>query len=907
MREINKRFIFFGLLSTYGILTFVASHTNMILLSTAVALAWGIFYWKNVNPTVLISYLNIKKTTHLLLLFTTFLMFTLMNVTIDRPLPFLTKTHELSLKAIGNVHISSLQINSEHLELQSLGQEAGWTYNDGLRGSSSSDDLVLKDLGPELVSITFIKSDEAGSVELYRDQHLIKTINLASDTEYDLKIKATPDHALLLIPAYLGVFGALYLTLQMVMNRCLRQNKKIASFSERLKLKLSRYDALKSNKSLTYVSLPLFLLAGFKWIGLANLTLRPLFITLFLIGMIVLEVILFKKCHHKVVRGSFYLSWFSIVTILFMQLIYFFPNFDVSMHWIAHHIHLIFLSATFVFSLSCLLFALFNNFILSISLSALFMIIAGVANYYKMLVIGEPIYASDMSMIFNIQDIMMYAQGILSPELLITILCISVLLGVCSFIFGKAYKMPLKTRFVTLLLAGGYLLCLFNYEKSILKPLVNSTVNYVKWNQLSNYEQNGLLFGFITNLQNELMAKPDSYNEQQMNEIVAHYKAAAKAHNEDKSTEELPNIMVIISESLSDPTVFNQLTFSEDPLPTLRHYMDNHTSGRFLSPFKGNRTANIEFEFLLGFTNSLLLEGTVPFQQNLSTMSEIPSMVSYLKDFGYDSVAIHPNNAAFYKRSSVYPAAGFDNFLSMDKMEFTDLIVSEKYISDESVFNEMLKELNNATAPIFTYGLTMQNHVPTFENKYGKTTIDVTDASGDAAIELELENYAEGLKQSDAAFQSFMTSIENHDEPTIVIFFGDHLINFTSQIHENHGFEERNPDAINAKLFFETPLLMMSNRGELDLTDFDDVSPIFLAPLLFEALDLPLSPFYMFLLDLYDEFNVLHNDFMMDANQNQIVTLSPTQQTLLTTLELIQYDFLEGEQYAFDELFTVSQ
>ena len=73
----------------------------------------------------------------------------------------------------------------------------------------------------------------------------------------------------------------------------------------------------------------------------------------------------------------------------------------------------------------------------------------------------------------------------------------------------------------TILIASGalYLGLIFNYEKTIIKPLVSNTVNFSKWNQLSNYEQNGFLFGFITNLQNDLMIKQESYSEATLQQI----------------------------------------------------------------------------------------------------------------------------------------------------------------------------------------------------------------------------------------------------------------------------------------------------------------------------------------------------------------------------------------------------
>lgn len=588
-----------------------------------------------------------------------------------------------------------------------------------------------------------------------------------------------------------------------------------------------------------------------------------------------------------------------------MQVIYFFPNLDVTMTWTAHHVNLMFLASTIILGVSVLFFCFFNNLILAISLSSLVMLIVAIANYYKMLVVGEPIYPSDLSMISNIDEIIGYVKNLLSPTLIIGLLVIIALLAILSFICRKGFKLTMKLRVIFFAIFIAYLASIFYYEKSPLKPLVNSTVYFTKWNQLNNYQQNGFLFGFITNLQNDLMIKNDHYTEANLQKIMDDYTKKAEDYNESADLSQQPNIITIVSESLSDPTVFNQLTFSEDPLPNLRQYLKTYSSGHFLSPFKGNRTANVEFEYLVGFTNSLLLEGTIPFQQALSSKPEIPSFISFMDQLDYTSVAIHPNNAAFYKRSQVYPALGFDEFLSIDKMKHLDYIDSQKYVSDQSVFDELYAELEAADRPIFAYGLTMANHIAIFDKKFGENTIEVLDANGEHNT--EMETYAEGLKQTDLALKEFITKIENYDEPTLVIFFGDHLINFQSDIHEQHGYIEKDTDALRAKLFFETPLLIMSNMDDFQIENIDDVSPIFIAPLILRELNLPLSPFYVFLLDLYEEFSVLHNNFKLDANQNQVDELTEHQEQLLLILELIQYDILEGKEYTLSSFFTIPE
>ena len=56
------------------------------------------------------------------------------------------------------------------------------------------------------------------------------------------------------------------------------------------------------------------------------------------------------------------------------------------------------------------------------------------------------------------------------------------------------------------------------------------------------------------------------------------------------------------------------------------------------------------------------------------------------------------------------------------------------------------------------------------------------------------------------------------------------------------------------------------------------------------------------MIDLYEEFSVLHNNFKLDANQNQVDELTEHQEQLLLILELIQYDILEGKEY--DRIFA---
>lgn len=894
--------ILIGCLTTYGILSWVNSQTEYLLIAIIASIGWLVIYYYLIKRETFKTVFNFKQPLQLITLLVTVVVLGWTNLTIDRPLSFLTSPYSIHLvpnEEANSIEINQISVNNESIALETFNDSTDWSYKETLSTTSTSP-LTLANLTNESVSISFLKTNTSGKVSIYRNERLIKTVDLFSTTEQEIKIKVSRDHLLLLIPAYIGMIGSVYLSLLTLINSLIRKKQ--------VKLPGSTLNSM----TILYFSLPALFIALFKWIGLANVSIRPQLLAGFFVLITTSEIYLFKKCHtnnHQQARNwcrtIFYLLLSSMLMLIIMQVIYFFPNLDVTMTWIAHHVNLMFLASTIILGVSVLFFCFFNNLILAISLSSLVMLIVAIANYYKMLVVGEPIYPSDLSMISNIDEIIGYVKNLLSPTLIIGLLVIIALLAILSFICRKGFKLTMKLRVIFFAIFIAYLASIFYYEKSPLKPLVNSTVYFTKWNQLNNYQQNGFLFGFITNLQNDLMIKNDHYTEANLQKIMDDYTKKAEDYNESADLSQQPNIITIVSESLSDPTIFNQLTFSEDPLPNLRQYLETYSSGHFLSPFKGNRTANVEFEYLVGFTNSLLLEGTIPFQQALSSKPEIPSFISFMDQLGYTSVAIHPNNAAFYKRSQVYPALGFDEFLSIDKMKHLDYIDSQKYVSDQSVFDELYAELEAADRPIFAYGLTMANHIAIFDKKFGENTIEVLDANGEHNT--EMETYAEGLKQTDLALKEFITKIENYDEPTLVIFFGDHLINFQSDIHEQHGYIEKDTDALRAKLFFETPLLIMSNMDDFQIENIDDVSPIFIAPLILRELNLPLSPFYVFLLDLYEEFSVLHNNFKLDANQNQVDELTEHQEQLLLILELIQYDILEGKEYTLSSFFTIPE
>ncbi|WP_283746391.1 sulfatase-like hydrolase/transferase, partial [Bacillus cereus] len=69
---------------------------------------------------------------------------------------------------------------------------------------------------------------------------------------------------------------------------------------------------------------------------------------------------------------------------------------------------------------------------------------------------------------------------------------------------------------------------------------------------------------------------------------------------------------------------------------------------------------------LTSYSMSLLMPGSIPYQQAVPSQKEIPSIASELKKQGYYASAIHAFNRSFYNREDVYKTLGFDNFNAED-------------------------------------------------------------------------------------------------------------------------------------------------------------------------------------------------------------------------------------------------
>ncbi|KAB2810469.1 LTA synthase family protein [Pimelobacter simplex] len=411
------------------------------------------------------------------------------------------------------------------------------------------------------------------------------------------------------------------------------------------------------------------------------------------------------------------------------------------------------------------------------------------------------------------------------------------------------------------------------------------------WNQKTNYRSNGFIGGFLFNMPVDAMAKPKDYDAARMDEIADRYERLAARTNAGRTGSLADtNVVIVLSESFSDPTELKGFDLERDPIPRTRARMAGTTSGHMLSQMYGGGTANMEFETLTGQSLGLFRPQMLsPYQMLVPEQADYPSAVGWFRGQGHDAIAIHPYRVGMYKREQVYERFGFESFIHDTTIGETDTIDDNPYISDDSAFDEVITQIDEHERPLLVNLVTMQNHIPVDDNYDDPIGVSGT---GDKRI----GQYARGLEHTDEALDEFLDALEKKPEKTIVLFYGDHLPGiYDSRIkHENAGIP-----------LYRTPFFIWSSEpGHNRPRTIPTTSPAFFLPLLYDVADAPVPPYLALLGQLHEHVTALQQGRMLDPSGERVEESGLDDETaqLLADLRLVQFDFSIGDRRAVDRM-----
>lgn len=554
-----------------------------------------------------------------------------------------------------------------------------------------------------------------------------------------------------------------------------------------------------------------------------------------------------------------------------------------------------------------LLWAVLGRLWWSIGVVFALVLAVGVATLVKIQFREEPVYPSDVDFLREPG----FLTSMVSPALLVVAVAAVVGVVVGGVLLGRrmARRYP-RPRWRDLrrphawLLAGSRVLVgvvallllaqagHFNQPGNLWRSMYEVRGEHWRyWNQKTNYRSNGFIGGFLFNMPVDAMAKPKDYDAARMDEIADRYERLAARTNAGRTGSLADtNVVIVLSESFSDPTELEGFDLEHDPIPRTRARMAGTTSGHMLSQMYGGGTANMEFETLTGQSLGLFRPQMLsPYQMLVPEQADYPSAVGWFRGQGHDAIAIHPYRVGMYKREQVYERFGFQSFIHDTTIGETDTIDDNPYISDDSAFDEVITQIDEHERPLMVNLVTMQNHIPVDDNYDDPIGVSGT---GDKRI----GQYARGLEHTDEALDEFLDTLEKKPEKTIVLFYGDHLPGiYDSTIkHENAGIS-----------LYRTPFFIWSSEpGHNRPRTIPTTSPAFFLPLLYDVADAPVPPYLALLGKLHEHVTALQQGRMLDPSGERVEESDLDDETaqLLEDLRLVQFDFSIGDRRAVDRM-----
>lgn len=531
-----------------------------------------------------------------------------------------------------------------------------------------------------------------------------------------------------------------------------------------------------------------------------------------------------------------------------------------------------------------------------------------VVTYYKLTMRGEPFLPWDISQIGDLMGVQDKVEYEIQPSMILTLLLFILLTVLACWIKIPAAKGNRKNLFRRLAagavsLAGGMAL-LFGI---FLNPAGTKMAGIQEdsWMQDRYYRTNGVLTGFLTNLQLLKIAVPAGYSKNAVLEIAEEtkkietgkplYPGSYAATGEEAVQQ--PDIIFVMAESFWDVTELPGITYDRDLLPNLTMLRQQGASGYAYTPSFGGGTCDVEFEALTGFSMEHLPSGSKPFQQYIT--KDTFSLPQYLKLDGYETLAIHGYGRRFWNRDTAYPRLGIDTFIASD--DFVNPDKRRGFISDKAMVERIIEEYQSRATdgtPVFIHAVTMQNHTTYSRDRYpADELVKVTGAPGsipDSTIG-QLEDCATGIYEMDAALGELTRYLQTVSRPTIVVFWGDHLNPMSDgyALFEETGLIEKGDTT--AAVLRKTPLLIWSNYAD-NQVDLGTIAAYNISPVMMDLYGLEKPLVFEYLTQQMPVFHARSRGVTIEPDNTDSLLMTDVQQEWFNKHGILQYNYLFGDE-----------
>ncbi|MFM9414451.1 sulfatase-like hydrolase/transferase [Peptococcus simiae] len=378
------------------------------------------------------------------------------------------------------------------------------------------------------------------------------------------------------------------------------------------------------------------------------------------------------------------------------------------------------------------------------------------------------------------------------------------------------------------------------------------------------YQANGVVYSMSYNTKFALGNDEAGYNPTNGQAL------AEKYGSEPIPKDQKVHIITILLESymdFSDTAKPSTLQFPDgNPYDPLHALQDRCISGEMISDVYGGGTINIETGVLTGL-----------YKRHNYINRPGPSNVRYFLENGYTTVAMHPNDGYFYSRFDRNPNLGFQNFLYTQNHFKNNL---SEYMPDSVLMPDIKAQLDRykAQGPTFLYAATMQGHGPyNCVSIKDKEWFPYQEGMRRPAYVM-LNNYFTDVNQTATALTDLINSLENDDEPVIVLAFGDHSPRMEEGGYDILGLKA--PDGtVQAKLNnYATPYLIYGNNKAKAMfnTSFTGQGPTIdpeqlISNVLFKELGWHGNAYQAFMQDMGNRVTCQKRDFWVVDGQPSVI------------------------------------
>ena len=373
------------------------------------------------------------------------------------------------------------------------------------------------------------------------------------------------------------------------------------------------------------------------------------------------------------------------------------------------------------------------------------------------------------------------------------------------------------------------------------------------------YEDYGLPYCFSASLFNTGISEPNGYTKKAMAKIDKDGELNQTAAS--RSSDELPNIIVVQLESYFDVANAEFFTTSEDACPNLHNLYQNYSNGYFKVPSVGAGTANTEFEVLTGMNLRYFGPGEYPYK-TYSKKHPTESAATALASLGYGIHALHDNTGNFYSRANVFNNMGFDTFTSKEFMNVLQT-TENGWAKDEILTQHIMEAMDTTKQEDFVFTVSVQGHGNYPETQVIENPKIKVEGIEDEALKNKWEYYVNQVYEMDQFVGDLIKAVEERNEPSVVVFYGDHLPTMGLKAED-----------LKSRYLYNTNYVIWDNIG----LQKDDKN----------------IPAYQLMSEVLNRLDI-HSGTVFNYHQQRKGT-----KNYLSDLELLQYDILYGKQYVYN-------